>query len=127
MSVKIRKITRQFPRDPSRSRWYFTQSKSGTVKLEDLCARLEKSSSLSAGDIHNVLINLVDELPVYLGMGQTIQLGDFGTFRVSVSSEGADSAEALTARNIKKTKLVFLPSTKLKQKLASLSFKIVEP
>jgi hypothetical protein len=96
--------------DRSQSRWYFTQSKSGTVKLEDIGARLEKSSSLSAGDINNVLI----------------QLGDFGTFRISVSSEGAESAEALTARNIKKAKLVFLPSTKLKQKLSTLAFEVVE-
>jgi predicted histone-like DNA-binding protein len=126
MSVKVKKITRQSPRDAAQSRWYFTQSKSGTVKLEDISARIEKSSSLSGGDINNVLTNLVDELPVYISMGQTIQLGDFGTFRVSVSSEGADSAEALTTRNIKKAKLVFLPGTRLKQKLASLSFEVVE-
>ena len=126
MAVKVRKITRPLLTDRTQSRWYLTQSKSGTVKLEEIGARLEKSSSLSAGDINNGLTNLVDELPVYIGMGQTIQLGDFGTFRISVSSEGADSAEALTARNIKKAKLVFLPGTKLKQKLSTLSFEVVE-
>lgn len=126
MAVKVRKITRPLLTDRTQSRWYLTQSKSGTVKLGDIGARLEKSSSLSAGDINNVLTNLLDELPVYIGMGQTIQLGDFGTFRISVSSEGAETAEALTARNIKKAKLVFLPGTKLKQKLSTLSFEVVE-
>jgi hypothetical protein len=50
--------------------------------------------------------------------------GDFGAFRVSVSSKGAESTEALTARNIKKAKLVFLPGTKLK--LSTLTFEVVE-
>ncbi|MDR2091844.1 MAG: hypothetical protein LBP58_00760 [Azoarcus sp.] len=126
MSVKVRKIQRPLPRETDQKRWYLTQSKSGTVKLEDISARLEKSSSLSAGDIGNVLTNLIDELPVYIAMGQTIQLGDFGTFRISVSSEGAETAEALTARNVKKAKLVFLPGTRLKQKLAALTFEIAE-
>jgi predicted histone-like DNA-binding protein len=125
MAIKVKKIMRTIPGDASR-RWFLTQLKSGTVKLDDIAGRIEKSSSLSAGDIQNVLTNLIDELPVFIAMGQTIQLGDLGTFRISVSSDGADSAEELSARNVKKARLVFLPGTKLKQKLASLSFEVVE-
>jgi predicted histone-like DNA-binding protein len=125
MAIRVKKIMRPLPTDRSQRRWFFTQSKAGTVKLDDISARIEKSSSLSAGDISNVLINLVAEFPAFIALGQTIQLGDLGTFRISVTSEGADTAEALTTHNIKQAKLVFLPSTKLKQKLAALPFEVV--
>jgi predicted histone-like DNA-binding protein len=125
MAIKVKKISRPLPGNPGQAKWYLTQSKSGTVKIDDIGARIEKASSLSAGDINNVLTNLIDELPGFIALGQTIQLGDFGTFRISVSSEGTDTAEELTAHNIKKARLVFLPGTKLKQKLSNLSFEVM--
>jgi nucleoid DNA-binding protein len=67
---------------------------------------------------------MVKILPVFLKLGQTIKLDRFGSFRISVKSNGKENAADLTAKNVKSTKLVFLPSVELKRNLGNISFKI---
>ena len=74
------------PADPKK--WYANPVKSGTVTQKNLATQISGRSSLTAGDIANVLQNLVELLPQELIKGNSVQLGDFGTFRLSFSSEG---------------------------------------
>ena len=41
--------------------------------------------------------------------GNKIQLGELGTFGISISSEGAESIEKFTAKNIKAVNILFSP------------------
>ena len=41
--------------------------------------------------------------------GNKIQLGELGTFSISLSSEGAESIEKFTAKNIKGVNILFTP------------------
>jgi hypothetical protein len=63
-------------------------------------------------------------LPLFLRLGQSVNLEGFGSFRISVSSEGADKPEDLNARHIKGVKLLFLPSNDLKRNLEGVSFEV---
>jgi nucleoid DNA-binding protein len=54
---------------------------------------------------------MVEILPLFLKLGQSINLEGFGNFRVSVSSEDADKPEDLNARHIKGVKLLFCRAT----------------
>jgi nucleoid DNA-binding protein len=47
--------------------------------------------AVSLGDVQSVLSNLMEVLPVFLKLGQSVNLEGFGTFRVSVTSEGTAS------------------------------------
>jgi hypothetical protein len=38
---------------------------------------------------------------MFLKLGMSIQLGDFGTFRLTISSEGVESKDEFTVANIK--------------------------
>jgi predicted histone-like DNA-binding protein len=79
---------------------------------------------LSSGDVVNALSNLVQVLPVHLKKGDSIRLGDLGSFRLSVTSEGVSDANALSLKNIKKPHLVFLPGVKLKKLLADITYSL---
>jgi hypothetical protein len=50
--------------------------------------------------------NFLDELPTFLSIGMSVQLGDFGILRLSLSGEGAESPDKFTADNIKGAKFI---------------------
>jgi predicted histone-like DNA-binding protein len=94
------------------------------VGIQQIAKEIEGRSALSLGDVQSVLSNLVEVLPIFLKLGQSVNLEGFGSFRVSVSSEGTATPEELTARNVKGVKLVFLPSTGLKRSLEDITFEV---
>jgi nucleoid DNA-binding protein len=67
---------------------------------------------------------LVEVLPTFLKLGQSVNLEGFGSFRVSVSSDVVTTPEELNARHIKGVKLLFLPSADLKRNLEGISFEV---
>jgi predicted histone-like DNA-binding protein len=72
--------------------------------------------------VNNVIDSLLDTVPKYLLMGKSVNLGGLGTFRLSFSSEGADTAEAFNTSMIKRVKVIFTPSTELKSANEKASF-----
>jgi predicted histone-like DNA-binding protein len=124
MAVKLKKIQRKNPQNVSQAKWYLTQEKTGTVGVQEIAREIEGRSALSLGDVQSVLSNLVEILPVFLRLGQTIKLEGFGSFRISVTSDGTETAEELSARNVKGVKMVFLPSVELKRSIEDISFEI---
>jgi predicted histone-like DNA-binding protein len=125
MAVKLKKIQRKNPFDQTQVKWYLVQEKSGTVGMSRIVQDIRDRSAMTAGDVKNVLTNLVELMPVYLKLGQTIKLEGFGTFRITVSSIGTETAAELTARQAKKPKITFLPCKELKNSLDDMDFEIV--
>ena len=62
--------------------------------------------------------------------GKSVKLGNWGTFNVTLSTEGADTKEALSARNVKTVNINFQPGDELKTAMQKADFvwlnKIVE-
>jgi predicted histone-like DNA-binding protein len=124
MAVKLRKIMKKNPQDLTQAKWYLTQEKTGNVGIKEIAKEIEGRSALSLGDVQSVLSNMVEILPLFLKLGQSVNLEGFGSFRISVSSEGADKPEDLNARHIKGVKLLFLPSNDLKRNLEGITFEV---
>ena len=124
MAVKLKKIQRKSPLDPAIQKWYLTQESAGSVGLQEIAKEIQGRSALSLGDVQSVLSNLMEVMPLFLKLGQSIKLEGFGTFRISVSSDGVAGADELNARHVKGVKLVFLPSVELKRSLGDIAFEI---
>ncbi|MDR1218539.1 MAG: HU family DNA-binding protein [Treponema sp.] len=124
MAVWLRKIKRANPQDRNQSKWYLTQEKSGNVGMKDIAKEIEGRSALSLGDVQSVLSNMMEVLPVFLKLGQSVNLEGFGTFRISVTSDGTATPEELNARHVKGVKLLFLPSADLKRNLEGITFEV---
>jgi predicted histone-like DNA-binding protein len=124
MSVKLKKIQRKSPLNPALVKWYLTQESAGSVGLQEIAMEIEGRSALSLGDVQSVLSNLMEVMPIFLKLGQSVKLEGFGTFRVTVSSDGTATADELNAHHIKGAKLIFQPSVNLKRSLEDISFEI---
>jgi predicted histone-like DNA-binding protein len=126
MAINLKKILRKNPQDLSQpGKWYLTQERAGSVGIKEIAREIEGRSALSLGDVQSVLSNLVEVLPIFLKLGQSVSLEGFGSFRVSVSSEGMDNPADLNARHVKGVKLGFLPSADLKRNIEGLSFEVL--
>ncbi len=63
----------------------------------------------SRGTVKGVISDMCECLVEQLLNGRKIQLGELGTFGVSISCEGAESIEKFTAKNIKSVNILFTP------------------
>ena len=93
----------------------------GRKALDDIARDISGRSSLTRGDISNVLYNFIDCLPHYLRDGFSIQLGEFGTLRLTLSSEGALNEKAFKTETIK-PRVTFTPGVELKVALRDNSY-----
>ncbi len=121
--MKIKLIQKGNPQNlDAPKKWYASPVNQGKVSKHQISKEISGRSSLTRGDISNVIDNLIDELPKYLKAGNSIKLGDFGTFRLSISGTGSDTEENYTTANIKGVKVVFTPGKMLKEELANIRF-----
>ena len=89
--------------------------------LRDVAHDIAGRSSLTRGDIENVLSNFMDCLPHYLRDGFSVQLGEFGTMRLTLSSEGTATEKAFKTEAIK-PRVTFTPGVELKTALRDNSY-----
>ncbi len=120
--MKIRLVEKLNPTDRTKpAKWYANAVNVGKKDLKSIANEIAGRSSLTRGDIENVLSNFVDELPALLKDGFSVQLGEFGTMRLSLSSEGAETPELFNPKSIN-PKVVFTPGISLKKELSNIYF-----
>jgi predicted histone-like DNA-binding protein len=65
---------------------------------------------------------MVDVMKASLADGQIVRLGDLGSLRISIASNGEETAEKVNARSVKSARTVFTPGLELKNQLKTLKF-----
>ena len=117
MSLQFNVIERANPQTREK-KWYATTRLTGNRDLKNLSKDLSEVSSLSAGDVQNVIANLIDQLPKWLMEGDSVKLDGFGTFRLSFSSAGEAVKEDITADSIKDIYILFEPDAAIKERVS---------
>ncbi len=120
--MKYKLIERANPQDRTQKKWYASPVNEGKVLKSELTKEIAGASSLSRGDVSNAIENLIDIMPKYLLMGKSINLGEFGTLRISFSSEGVETSDQFNTNKISGVKVVFTPSVEFKATLDSIKF-----
>lgn len=120
--MKYKLIERANPQDRTKVKWYANPVNDGRITEHEIAKDIVLNSSLSRGDVSNVIQNLLDTLPKYLLMGKSVNLGEFGTLRLSFSSDGVDTVDMFNANMINGVKVIFTPGVELKKSIESISF-----
>ena len=121
--MKYRTIQRRNPLAPTApKKWYAVPVNAGKISQKDISEDIVGLSSLSRGDVSNVIDNLLETVPKYLLLGKSVNLSGLGTFRLSFSSAGADSAEDFKTNMISGARIIFRPSVELKNKIKQAKF-----
>lgn len=101
------------------------------VTLAQIVKRVEKRSTVSSADVKAVLDALQYEVIEALEAGNTVRLGDIGSFRLTIKSQGVETAAEAKkkgAQLIKQVNVQFTKSTTMRDTLDArlLDFSIQE-
>jgi predicted histone-like DNA-binding protein len=116
-------VPRRDPRDLESPPQYYPVVKSnGRINQRGLAQKGTKMSTMSAADLAAGLEVLLDLIPEQLLEGKIVDLGDFGSFRLTVKTEGSETEEDVTANNIKSIHVRFTPGKEFKDAISRARF-----
>jgi len=116
MAVKYVVVARGNPQDREAPKKFYPRVKStGQANIQDVAGRASEMSTFSPIDLAAAVETFLHVIPKELAVGHTVQLGDFGTFSLRIRSEGSDTEEEVSSRNITRTVLSFRPGKRVKK------------
>ncbi|MBO5625741.1 MAG: HU family DNA-binding protein [Prevotella sp.] len=77
------------------------------------------------GTVRGVVVDMCECLVEQLLEGKKVQLGELGSFWVSLASEGATSMEEFTASKIKAVNIIFTPGSDFENLIGRAEFNLV--
>ena len=121
--LNYRLIKRQNPRDPAAPRKYYAVGVAqGVTDVRELVDRISDLSTVTSIDTLAVLEALLKVIPKELSNGRIVRLGDLGTFRLTLKSEGSDQSENFNNSFIKGTNLIFRAGKLFRNVLKNIDF-----
>jgi len=123
MTVKYTVVARGNPQNPDAPKKYYAVAKStGETTLPKLAERMAEISTLSSIDLTAALEALLTVIPRELAAGNIVRLGDFGSFSLRVRSEGSETEDGVTSRNITKRIIAFRPGKRFTKVVNDIEF-----
>ena len=124
MSIKIKSVKRGQPGvvGGGEQKYYASPVMDGELTLAGLTKAIEKICTVSGADIRATLYALVDVAIDGLADGTIIRLGDLGSLRISISSEGKAIEADVDASCVKGASVIFTPGPRIKEMLITLKY-----
>ena len=111
------------PKDLTAPRKFYAVAKSsGEETVRQLATEISKRTNLSSAEVYAIIEAFIDLIPERIADGKIVRLGDFGSFNLTISSEGADKAEDFNASLIKGNSLNFRPGKLVQKVLDTLDY-----
>ena len=121
--INYKLVNKVNPRDVlAVQKFYPVKQKQETLSIRDLAKRISRESTVSMMDTTAVLEGFLQVIPNELTMGRIVKLGDFGTFRTTLSGEGVAEESEFTVSKIKKLNIRFRPAREFKDLLANVKY-----
>lgn len=117
------------PRDPEGDPIYYARVQAvGTVTINELAEDISYSTTLTDGDVLNVIRALIKQINKHIERGEIVKLENLGTFQAQLSCASALTPEEVTTDNIRSVKLQFRPGVGLQKTLSkeNLTFRKVK-
>ena len=116
MTLKFRKVQRKVLSgdDKDKVKTYAMAKSSSYCDMAKLCELISSRSAMSSADVKAILDSLNWAMSLELRSGSIVQVGEFGSFRLSIRSGGAETKEAFNASMIKRARVIFSPGTSLR-------------
>ena len=101
------------PKQKGYGKWYPRAVMTNTVDTDALATIMQRNCTVKKSDILAVISELIETMQDQLQDSKRVKLNGFGTFKIGMSSTGADKASDFDARkNIKGLHVLFMPEVK---------------
>ncbi|MGV8093216.1 MAG: HU family DNA-binding protein [Mangrovibacterium sp.] len=123
MAILYSKVQRINPQDrEAAKKWYIVPNRVEQKSEKEIATALTKNTTLSSGEALMAINELQSVILSFLLDGYTVQMGDWGSFHVTVNCDGAETEEACTTDLIKSVNIRFRPGASMKESLAKATF-----
>lgn len=123
MSIFLKPVQRRNPQKPDDPmKWYPVQNTVKNVDESEVAELIADETTLNPMEAMMAVRQLRKIVQRLLLSGNSVQLGNWGTFNITLSTEGAATKEALTARNVKSVNINFQAGSELKAALQKADF-----
>ncbi|MEM6841872.1 MAG: HU family DNA-binding protein [Bacteroidota bacterium] len=127
MSVPYNVIAKANPaKRNAPAKYYAVANSNGEVNFRQLAKEIAEITTVSLPDAVAALESLVMIIPRHIEKGEIVRLGELGSLRVTINSEGSDTEEEVNASKIKKANYRFAAGSELKQTLKLLKYQRVK-
>ena len=124
MSLYYNKIQRGNPSKPNEpKKWYLILKSIGRMTEKQVAKEIADETTLNPKEAEMAIYQFQKVLTKSLLDGKTVQLGELGTFQVTVKSKGVEKEAEVTPVLVEKVNLHFTPSVSLRQSLQEAKFK----
>ncbi len=96
------------------------------LTIRALAEQISRRTTLTATDVIATLEAFIALVPEHMLNGKIVKLGDFGSFRINIKSNGSTDAKDVSAINITGNRVVFNPGKLIKNKLKLAEYKKVD-
>lgn len=109
---------------PTERIYYLQPCYRSRITTEELTEQIERMTSLSEGDVYNVLITLTSLIARAIRRGDIVELDRLGTFKANFRSRGTSDPTELTTSDIQLEGVSFLPKLEMKRLLQGITYSI---
>ena len=99
----------------SEKKFYAVSKTNGTSSMKTLCKLISARSTVSSDNLNFVLDMELQE-------GRIVKFGDFGSFRISVSSDGVTDKKDFNSSMLRPPRIIFTPGGELKDTKKTLEY-----
>lgn len=107
--------------------FYARQEKSRTVTLAQIEENISRSTTLTRGDVRAAVASLAEAVNEALLRGDSVDLGDLGTFRIKISSRQKENEEDVTYSCLRTPRVFFSPKKRMKDSAKTVSIELSNP
>ena len=91
-------------------KWFARPVYTETINLMDIAELIQRNSTAKKSDAYAVLVEMVEVVSDSLKASKRVHIDGFGTFKIGISSRGADTPADFNANeNIKGCRVLFQP------------------
>jgi predicted histone-like DNA-binding protein len=123
MALFFNKVERGNPSNPAAPKlWYPVLKSTGLVKEKEVAKLLADETTLNPKEAEMAIYQLLKVVTRLLLGGNTVQLGNLGSFRLTARSKGVASEAEVSVALIEKLKVRFTESGELKDSVKKATY-----
>ena len=127
MAIFFKKVQRVNPQDKTApKKWFISLRSIGLLRSKEIGKRVSDGTTLDPKEGEMAFSRFGKVLVKSLLDSYTVEIEDLGTFRLTASSEGADTKDEASAKNIKGLYIRFTPYESTRDSLSKATFKDVD-
>lgn len=99
-------------------KYYAQVAPTKPIFLDAITEKIANESTVTEHDVKAVLSALQEQVLLSLREGQTLRLGDLGSFRLTIKSKGKATAKEVTPDDVERLRVRYTMSSRLRSALA---------